>query len=119
MTVEEFYNQEANKKPFTESAFKNTKGVTWKDGKPQQNVIHATDEMLAFAEAYHKMKMNESDGTGLTPANKKKMWHIDAQAQVGNDLSNEEVAFFNAHLDLMKIATREEFEHFEYHSGKL
>ena len=85
----------------------------------EDSTIGSIQLMEEYAEAYHQMRMNESDGTGLTPANKKKMWHIDAQAQVGNDLSNEEVAFFNAHLDLMKIATREEFEHFEYHSGKL
>ena len=118
MTVEEFYDQEANKKPFAESVFKNTVGVTWENEKPQQEVC-ALDELFAFAEVYYQMKMNESDGTGLTPANKKRMWYIDSQAQVGNDLTDEEVSFFNAHLDLMKTATREEFEHFNYHSGKL
>ena len=57
MTVEDFYIQEVNK-PHSQSCFGGTVGITWKGGEPEQNELHAMDEVLAFAEAYHKEKMN-------------------------------------------------------------
>lgn len=59
MTAEEYYNQEMNLKPAQESCFKNLKGITYTCGEIDNDVIHAKDEMIAFAESYHKESSKE------------------------------------------------------------
>lgn len=59
MTVDDFYDQEMNKKPAVESCFANTIGITYCSGEIQQEQIHAVDEMKAFAKAYYEAEMKD------------------------------------------------------------
>jgi len=66
MEVQEYYNQEMNEKPSVESCFKNTIGITYAGNEIQNEEIHSKDEMLAFAKAYHELKVKNLALSGVT-----------------------------------------------------
>jgi len=59
MKAEQFYNQEMNEKPSGESCFADTEGITYRYGEIENEQIHSSDEMIAFAEAHHKVKLED------------------------------------------------------------
>lgn len=47
----------------------------------------------------------------------KRMWEIDAKAQLGDKISDEDREFFNANYDKMVEQTYSSWMHWKYHSG--
>jgi len=55
----------------------------------------------------------------LTKENKEKMWSIDCKAQLGDNLTEEEIQFFNAHFEMMQTDMTDNYEHWQYHTKKI
>ena len=49
----------------------------------------------------------------------KRMWEIDAKAQLGDKLTDEEIEFFNANYEKMREQMEDNYTHWQFHSGKV
>ena len=54
----------------------------------------------------------------MTDNEKQRMWIIDQNAQLGNDIDKEDKIFFNTNYDDMVEELEEAYNHFKHHSGK-
>jgi hypothetical protein len=54
----------------------------------------------------------------MTDNEKQRMWIIDHNAQLGNDIDKEDKIFFNTNYDEMVEYLKESYYHFKHHSGK-
>ena len=57
--AEEFYKQQMFDIPALDSCLAGTIGITYSSGEIDQEEIHAKDEMIAFAEAYHQSQSKQ------------------------------------------------------------
>lgn len=49
---------------------------------------------------------------------KRRMWNIDHDAQLGNDISKEDKDFFNAYYEMMLEELESDYTHFKHHASK-
>ena len=54
----------------------------------------------------------------MTENEKKRMWIIDHNSQLGNDISKDDKIFFNTHYEEMVEKLKENYNHFKHHSKK-
>ena len=47
----------------------------------------------------------------------KLMWDIDMKAQLGDNITQQEKDFFNAHFEEMKQLMLDNWRHWQFHSG--
>ena len=55
----------------------------------------------------------------MTADEQEKMWCIDSKLQLGDEITEEEKNFFNENFDRMKQEMEDNYNHWEYHSGKV
>ena len=55
----------------------------------------------------------------MSEQEQKRMWEIDAKAQFGDKISDEEREFFNANYEKMREQMKDNWTHWQFHSGLL